>query len=134
MPVRGAGGLPGGTFLFESMKGSIMKLSRLAVLASPAAVFLLLVSSGAASAEHTHVKVVGNGGCVVMAEGSGEAGVDLRSAVFAGNPNVDIAEVEGRTHPLHVLVHQGKPGENMDLHVLGSPAEVAACAGEYVNR
>lgn len=111
-----------------------VKLLGSAALASSASVLLLLGSAGAASAEHTHVKVVGNGGCVVMAEGSGEARVHLPSAVFAGNPNVDIAETPGRAHPLHVLVHQGRAGENMALHVLGSAAEAAACAGGYLNR
>lgn len=109
------------------------KLFGSAVLASPVAVLLLFASAGVASADHTHVKVTGSGGCVIVAGGSGEARVDLPSAVFDGNPNVDIAETDGRTHPLHVLVHQGKPGENMGLHVLGSPAEAAACSGNYLN-
>lgn len=39
-----------------------------------------------------------------------------------------------RVLPLHVLVHQGVPGENMPLYVLGSDDEKKACAGEYVNR
>lgn len=111
-----------------------VKVLASAALASSAAALLVLGSAGAASAEHTHVKVVGNGGCVVMAEGAGEARVHLPSAVFAGNPNVDIAETAGRAHPLHVLVHQGRPGENMELHVLGSSAEAGACEGHYLNR
>lgn len=110
-----------------------VKMIGSAVLASPVALLLLVASAGAASAEHTHVKVAGSAGCVIVAGGSGEAGVDLPSAVFAGNPNVDIAETDGRTHPLHVLVHQGRPGENMELYVLGSPAEAAACSGNYIN-
>lgn len=83
-----------------------------AALASGASAVLLLSSSGAAVANHTHSKVVGNGSCVIIAQDSGEASVFLPSAVFTGNPNVDIPEVNGRTHPLHVLVHQGVPGEN----------------------
>lgn len=113
-----------------------MRITRIlgtAAFASGASAVLLLGSSGAAVADHTHAKVVGNGGCVVIAEGSGEAGVDLPSAVFTGNPNVDIAEVQGRTHPLHVLVHQGVPGENMALYVVG-PATDAACPAGFLNR
>lgn len=105
-----------------------------AALASAASAVLLLASSGAAVATHNHVKVVGNGGCVVLAQGAGEAGVDLPTAVFTGNPNVDIVEADGLTHPLHVLVHRGQPGEKLALYVLGSSAEWNACGGNYVNR
>ncbi|ELT45924.1 hypothetical protein ACJJV6_03065 [Arthrobacter nitrophenolicus] len=102
--------------------------------ASAAAALLLLASSGAAVADHTHAKVVGNGECVVMAEGAGEERVDLPDAVFDHNPNVDIAQAANRTHPLHVLVHQGRAGENIALYVYGTPAADAACAAGYVNR
>lgn len=111
----------------------ITKVLGTAALASAASAVLLLGSSGAAVADHTHAKVVGNGGCVVIAQGSGEAQVDLPSAVFTGNPNVDIPEADGRTHSLHVLVHQGVPGENMALYVVG-PATNAACPAGFRNR
>jgi hypothetical protein len=89
----------------------------------------------AAHASHTHAKVVGNGKCVVLAEGAGEAAVVLPDAVFTNNPNVDAtAGVAGRSHPLHVLVHLGVPGDHLHLYVLGSPAEKAACSAGYVNR
>lgn len=107
---------------------------RTAVAASAASALLLLASGGAAFASHTHVKVVGNGGCVVMAEGAGEENVSLPPAVFANNPNVDVAATTGRSHPLHVLVHLGVAGENNDLYVYGTPPADAACAGYYVNR
>lgn len=102
--------------------------------ASAAAALLLLASSGAAVANHTHVKVAGNGECVVMAEGAGEENVDLPDAVFTNNPNVDIAQADFRTHPLHVLVHQGRAGENNALYVYGTPAAKGACTAGYVNR
>lgn len=106
-----------------------------AAAASAASALLLLGSAGAAVASHTHVKVVGNGGCVVMAEGAGEAGVDLPSAVFENNPHAaDLPQTDGRTHPLHVLVHQGVPGDNNQLYVDGTTAAANACAGYYVNR
>jgi hypothetical protein len=105
-----------------------------AAAASAAAALLLLASSGAAVADHTHVKVVGNGECVVMAEGAGEENVDLPDAVFTHNPNVDIAQAENRTHPLHVLVHQGRAGENNALYVYGTPDANDACTEGYVNR
>jgi hypothetical protein len=105
------------------------------VAASAASALLLLAASGPAAADHTHVKVVGNGGCVVIAEGAGEEEVELPDAVFDHNPHAaDIPQTDGRTHPLHVLVHQGVPGDNNDIYVLGSDAEEAACDGEYVNR
>ncbi|ADX74121.1 hypothetical protein FJ661_05030 [Pseudarthrobacter phenanthrenivorans] len=108
---------------------------RAAATASAASALLLVASAGAAVADHTHVKVVGNGGCVIMAQGAGEADVDLPGAVFENNPHAaDLPQTDGRTHPLHVLVHQGVPGENNALYVLGSDAEKAACGGKYVNR
>ena len=105
-----------------------------AAAASAAAALLLLASSGAAVADHTHVKVVGNGECVVLAEGAGEERVDLPGVVFTNNPNVDAPQTAGRTHPLHVLVHLGRAGENNALYVYGTPAANAACAAGYVNR
>lgn len=89
----------------------------------------------AAHASHTHAKVVGNGQCVVLAEGAGEESVVLPAAVFDHNPNVDApAGNPTRSHPLHVLVHLGVPGDHLQLYVLGTPAADAACAAGYVNR
>lgn len=110
------------------------KTVRFAVPAAAASALLLLGTAGSAQADHNHVKVVGNGGCIVVAEGSGESEVDLPSAVFAGNPNVDIPEADGLTHPLHLLVHRGVPGDRLSLYVLGSPAALAACPGDFLNR
>ncbi|POH58521.1 hypothetical protein [Arthrobacter glacialis] len=111
----------------------INKAIRLAVPAAAATVLLVLGASGPALADHTHVKVVGNGECITVAAGSGESEVDLPTAVFQGNPNVDIIEADGLTHPLHVLVHRGVPGDHLSLYVLGSPAALAACPGELLN-
>jgi hypothetical protein len=93
-----------------------------------------LVAAAPAFATHTHVRVVGNGKCVVIAEDAGEKNVVLPSSVFERNPNVDIAASEGRSHPLHVLVHQGVPGEHGQIYVYGSPEANAACSAGYVNR
>ena len=95
---------------------------------------VLLAAPGPALADHTHAKVVGNGQCVVLAEGAGEESVVLPLAVFENNPNVDIAPTETRRHPLHVLVHLGQAGEHNALFVHGTPAANAACASGYVNR
>lgn len=95
---------------------------------------LLLTLSPAAFADHTHAKVVGNGQCVVLAEGAGEEAVVLPLSVFENNPNVDIAPTASRMHPLHVLVHLGQAGEHNALFVYGTPAEATACAAGYVNR
>ncbi len=94
----------------------------------------VLASAGTALATHTHVKVVGDGQCVVLAEKGGEEDVNLPSAVFAHNPNVQISPAAGRNHPLHVLVHKGVPGGSDDYFVLGSSDASAACAAGYVNR
>lgn len=104
-----------------------------AISTAAGSVLLLLAASGPARADHTHVKVVGNGECIVLAQGSGESHVDIPPAVFEGNPNVDIPEADGKTHPLHVLVHKGVPGDHLSLYVYGSPDALTACPGELQN-
>lgn len=94
----------------------------------------LAFSAVPASATHTHVMLVGNGECVVLAEGAGEADVALPLAVFDHNPNVTIAPTANRMHPLHVLVHKGVPGTNHLMEVAGTAAAAALCSEGYVNR
>ncbi len=83
-----------------------------------------------AAASHTHVRAVGNDGqCVVLAEGSGEADVQL-----PGYDDPDFAE--NRRHPLHVKVHLGEAGTRHGEHVVwvqGSEGDTANCTS-YVNR
>ncbi|MBA2373873.1 MAG: hypothetical protein H0V74_06695 [Chloroflexi bacterium] len=95
---------------------------------------LLALSAVPALATHTHVMSVGNGQCVVLAEGAGEEDVALPLAVFDHNPNVTIAPTAGRMHPLHVLVHKGVPGTNHQMEVAGTAAATALCSAGYVNR
>jgi hypothetical protein len=95
---------------------------------------LLALIAGPAAATHSHVMVVGNGECVVLAEGAGEADVSLPLAVFDHNPNVTIAPSDYRMHPLHVLVHKGIPGSNHPMEVAGTPAATLLCTAGYVNR
>ena len=59
-----------------------------------------LVSTGTASAAHTHSMQTGSGGCVLLAQNGGEKDVSLPHATGA----------ENRRHPLHVNVHLGEPG------------------------
>lgn len=109
-----------------------MKIKRLVLVAALAGTFAL-GTAGTAAAIHTHVRVVGNGQCVVIAEDAGEERVALPLAVFAHNPHAE-EQGPGRQHPLHVLVHQGRPGEVGRIFVFGSPQGNAACANGYVNR
>jgi hypothetical protein len=88
---------------------------------------LLAVTALPAAADHAHVRLLGNGQCVVLAEGSGEGQVQL--------PYADGYD-EDRRHPLHVNVHLGAPGERDGgpvVFVLDSPEDAASCDG-YVNR
>lgn len=94
----------------------------------------VLATSAPAMADHTHVMLVGNDRCVVLAEGAGEEAVTLPASVFENNPNVDVPPTAGRMHPLHVLVHLGQAGEQNQLFVHGTPAATAACTAGYVNR
>lgn len=94
---------------------------------------LLAVIASPALAGHAHVMAIGNGQCVLLTANGGEADVTLPLAVFEHNPNVDIAPVPDRRHPLHVLVHQGVPGERHPLAVAGTPAAAALCPAGIAN-
>jgi len=79
-----------------------------------------------AAATHTHVRMTGNGECVILAKKGGEKDVQLPHAdAFASN----------RQHPLHVNVHLGQAGTRQGeavVWVYGSPGDLANCDG-YVN-
>jgi hypothetical protein len=98
-----------------------------------AAVVLLSLAATPALATHTHVMALGNGQCVLLAANGGEEDVTLPLAVFEHNPNVDIATAPDRMHPLHVLVHQGVPGDHNDIAVAGTPAAAVLCPAGIVN-
>lgn len=99
-----------------------MRASRIGLLAA----VVLIGSAMPASATHTHVRMTGNGACVVLAGGGGESAVQL--------PHAD-EFAENRRHPLHVNVHLGEPGTRKGESVVwvkGSDADRANCVG-YVN-
>lgn len=96
------------------------------------AVVLVAVLAAPVSASHTHVKQLGNGQCVLLAAGAGEADVVLPLAVFDHNPNVTIAPAANRMHPLHVLVHKGVPGDHNLMEVYGTTAGNNLCSAGYV--
>jgi hypothetical protein len=107
-------------------------VKRLVGLVLGAAVLLALAASPV-FASHAHVMAIGNGQCVLLAANGGEEDVTLPLSVFEHNPNVDIAPAANRLHPLHVLVHQGRPGEHTAIAVAGTPAAAALCANGIVN-
>ncbi|MEO6579505.1 MAG: hypothetical protein ABIO99_11500 [Candidatus Limnocylindria bacterium] len=107
-------------------------MKRLIRPALGALAFLALATSPVL-ANHTHVMQLGNGQCVVLAANGGEENVQLPLTVFDHNPNVDIALAADRMHPLHVLVHQGVPGDHNAIAVAGTPAAHALCAAGNVN-
>lgn len=79
-----------------------------------------------AAATHTHVRMTGNGDCVILAANGHEDEVVLPHS----------SDPEGKRHPLHVNVHLGPAGERQGetvVWVLGSPAGNAACSSGYVN-
>ncbi len=87
------------------------------------AAILVLLAMGLAlpaAAGHTHVRMTGNGSCVILAANGGEKYVDLPGE---------------RTHPLHSNVHKGQAGmrQGQDVvWVLGSAGDLGNCDG-YVN-
>ncbi len=96
------------------------------------AAVLLALAVTPALANHSHVMQLGNGQCVVLAEGAGEDEVVLPLAVFERNPNVVVPST-GAAHPLHVLVHRGVPGTTHPYAVYGSAAAAALCTAGIVN-
>ena len=107
------------------------------------AVTALLVLGGAsvARADHTHVLILPNGSCAILAAEGNEKYLILPDVLFSNNPNVDADDAAGsldglplnRRHPLHVLVHLGVPGADGDIVVMGSAADPCAATGNYVN-
>jgi hypothetical protein len=107
-------------------------MKRLVRSALGAAVLLSLAATPAL-ANHGHVMKVGNGQCVLLAANGGEDEVELPLVVFDANPNVDIVAAPDRLHPLHVLVHQGRPGEVNSIAVAGTAAAATLCPAGIVN-
>jgi hypothetical protein len=111
------------------------------VLISGLAVVVSLAGGNVASADHTHVLVLPNGSCAILAAKGNEKYQILPDVLFDNNPNVDADDAVGgldglplnRRHPLHVLVHLGVPGADGDIAVMGSAQDPCATTGNYVN-
>jgi hypothetical protein len=110
-------------------------MRRVLVAAMTAA--MLLGTAGVASADHTHVLILPNGKCAILAQKGSEKYVILPSVLLANNPNADADDAGelplNRRHPLHVLVHLGVPGADGDIAVMGSPEDPCAGTDNYVN-
>ena len=110
-------------------------LRRGLIAASTAA--LVLAGAAVARADHTHVLILPNGTCAILAQNGEEKYVILPSTLLANNPNADADDAAGlplnRRHPLHVLVHLGVPGADGDIAVMGSVQDPCAATGSYVN-
>jgi hypothetical protein len=105
------------------------------------AIVLTLAFTSVARADHTHVRILPDGTCVILAAAGNEKYQVLPDTVFTSNPNADADDAVGgledlplnRRHPLHVLVHLGEPGAGGDIVVMGSPQDPCAATGNYVN-
>jgi hypothetical protein len=105
------------------------------------AVMALLAGASVARADHTHVLILPNGKCAILAAQGNEKYQILPEVLFSNNPNVDADDAAGglaglplnRRHPLHVLVHLGVPGADGDIAVMGSAQDPCAATGDYVN-
>ncbi len=100
----------------------------------------LMLSAGPAAATHTHVLVLADGSCVILAENGAENEIDLATGgVYEHNPNVDIQPTANRNHPLHVLVHKGAAGDVIELQVMGDAnptggLDPCVATGDYINQ
>jgi hypothetical protein len=105
------------------------------------ATVFVLAAAQVARADHTHVLILPNGNCAILAASGKEKYTVLPETLLANNPNVDADDAAGglenlplnRRHPLHVLVHLGVPGADGDIAVMGSAADPCAATGNYVN-
>lgn len=87
-----------------------------------------LTFPAAAAANHRHALTTGSGDCVVLAGAQGnEPAVTLPLASFN---NTTEPTTTLNPHPLHVHVHRGEPGANLEIVVLGSTADDC---GTYLN-
>ena len=110
-------------------------------LVSGVAAVIFLAGASVARADHTHVLILPNGHCAILAAAGNEKYQILPDVLFANNPNVDADDTAGgldglslnRRHPLHVLVHLGVPGADGDIVVMGSAQDPCAATGNYVN-
>jgi hypothetical protein len=111
------------------------------VLIPGLAAVCLLAGATVAKADHTHVLILPNGKCAILAAAGNEKYQILPDVLFSNNPNVDADDAAGsldnlplnRRHPLHVLVHLGVPGADGDIAVMGSPQDPCVATGDYVN-
>jgi hypothetical protein len=122
-----------------SEEGRSRKMRR--ALAAVMTATMLLGTAGVARADHTHVLILPNGDCAILAQNGNEKYMILPSVLFANNPNADADDAAGglenlpvnRRHPLHVLVHLGVPRADGDIAVMGSAQDPCAATGNYVN-
>jgi hypothetical protein len=115
--------------------------ARLMLATSAAAVLVVVSAAVPALADHTHVLILPNGKCAILAQSGNEKNLILPPVLFANNPNADADDAAGgienlpmnRRHPLHVLVHLGVPGADGDIAVMGSAADPCTGTENYVN-
>ena len=106
-------------------------MSKRSMLFASACALAALAVPTAASADPRHVIQTGNGDCVVLAKQGNEPSVTLPDASY--NQNTAVEPGSGNPHPLHVHVHQGRPGENQTIAVYGSDSDPCAVDGNYRN-
>ena len=103
--------------------GTIIKRSAAAALIAGT---VLALGAATAHADHIHSVRTGSGACVLLAHDGGENEVDLP---FATQAQIDA----DRAHPIHLLVHLGRPGQNITIGVYGTASDPCYESGDYVN-
>ncbi|HSJ91148.1 MAG TPA: hypothetical protein VK917_03720 [Ilumatobacter sp.] len=87
---------------------------------------VLAVGAATAHADHIHSVRTGNGACVLLAHDGGENEVELP---FATQAQIDA----DRAHPIHLLVHLGRPGQNIEIGVYGTASDPCFGTDDYLN-
>ena len=71
------------------------------VLVAGMAAVTMLVGASVARADHTHVLILPNGKCAILAAAGNEKYLILPSVLFNNNPNVDADDAAGGLEGLH---------------------------------
>lgn len=106
-------------------------MTKRSLLVASACAAAALAVPATASADHRHVIQLPDDSCVVLSKQGNEPSVTLPDASY--NQNTAVEPGSGNPHPLHVHVHQGRPGENRTIAVYGSDDDPCAEDGNYVN-
>ena len=111
------------------------------VLVAVMAALIMLAGASVARADHTHVLILPNGKCAILAAEGNEKYQILPSVLFSNNLNVDADDAAGdlddpAPEPQASVARAGpswRSRRGRGIAVMGSAQDPCAATGEYVN-